>query len=174
MFKKIAAEALGLERHRCHHRTQKFGSVDADDYLFHEDGEKSSSSSKARKTNTASPTRAHPCGWRLGGVVQTLHQAVRIRQQPHREREHRNRWHARHGCGAEVQHRWRGLFHRCAQELHRTAQRHLQGTHHDWPPPACRRGVLRQRHAGTDATASMYKIGSATSNEAVIAPTTSC
>lgn len=40
MFKKIAAEALGLSDIGSIIQPRDFGSVDADDYLFHEDGEK--------------------------------------------------------------------------------------------------------------------------------------
>jgi hypothetical protein len=40
MFKKIAAEALGLSDIGSIIQPKDFGSVDADDYLFHEDGEK--------------------------------------------------------------------------------------------------------------------------------------
>lgn len=34
------SRSTGPERHRRHHRTRVLGSVDADDYLLHEDGEK--------------------------------------------------------------------------------------------------------------------------------------
>ncbi|MDQ7744734.1 PH domain-containing protein [Hydrogenophaga pseudoflava] len=40
MFKKIASEALGLSDIGSIIQPKDFGSVDADDYLFHEDGEK--------------------------------------------------------------------------------------------------------------------------------------
>ena len=40
MFKKIASEALGLSDIGTIVQPKDFGSVDADDYLFHEDGEK--------------------------------------------------------------------------------------------------------------------------------------
>lgn len=40
MFKKIASEALGLSDIGAIVDPKNFGSVDADDYLFHEDGEK--------------------------------------------------------------------------------------------------------------------------------------
>lgn len=40
MFKRIAAEALGLSDIGAIIQPKDFGSVDADDYLFHEDGEK--------------------------------------------------------------------------------------------------------------------------------------
>lgn len=40
MFKKIAAEALGISDIGSIIQPKDFGSVDADDYLFHEDGEK--------------------------------------------------------------------------------------------------------------------------------------
>jgi hypothetical protein len=40
MFKKLASEALGLSDIGVIVEAKDFGSVDADDYLFHEDGEK--------------------------------------------------------------------------------------------------------------------------------------
>lgn len=40
MFKKLASEALGLSDIGSIIQPKDFGSVDADDYLFHEDGEK--------------------------------------------------------------------------------------------------------------------------------------
>lgn len=40
MFKKLASEALGLSDIGVIVEPKDFGSVDADDYLFHEDGEK--------------------------------------------------------------------------------------------------------------------------------------
>lgn len=40
MFKKLASEALGLSDIGTIIQPKDFGSVDADDYLFHEDGEK--------------------------------------------------------------------------------------------------------------------------------------
>ncbi len=40
MFKKLASEALGLSDIGSIIEPKDFGSVDADDYLFHEDGEK--------------------------------------------------------------------------------------------------------------------------------------
>ena len=49
MFKKLASEALGLSDIGTIIQPKDYGSVDADDYLFHEDGEKIFFLSKSRK-----------------------------------------------------------------------------------------------------------------------------
>ncbi|HSV45592.1 MAG TPA: PH domain-containing protein [Ramlibacter sp.] len=49
MFKKLASEALGLSDIGSIISPKDFGSVDADDYLFHEDGEKIFFLIKSRK-----------------------------------------------------------------------------------------------------------------------------
>jgi len=49
MFKKLASEALGLSDIGSIIQPKDFGSVDADDYLFHEDGEKIFFLIKSRK-----------------------------------------------------------------------------------------------------------------------------
>ena len=56
MFKKLAAEALGISDIGVIVGPADYSKVDADDYLFSEDGDRSSSSSRARRTSTASPT----------------------------------------------------------------------------------------------------------------------
>ena len=49
MFKKLASEALGLSDIGTIVQPRDYGSVDADDYLFHEDGEKIFFLIKSRK-----------------------------------------------------------------------------------------------------------------------------
>jgi len=49
MFKKLASEALGLSDIGAIVQPRDYGSVDADDYLFHEDGEKIFFLIKSRK-----------------------------------------------------------------------------------------------------------------------------
>ena len=49
MFKKLASEALGLSDIGTIIQPKDYGSVDADDYLFHEDGEKIFFLIKSRK-----------------------------------------------------------------------------------------------------------------------------
>ena len=49
MFKKLASEALGLSDIGTIVQPKDYGSVDADDYLFHEDGERIFFLIKSRK-----------------------------------------------------------------------------------------------------------------------------
>ena len=73
----MASEALGLSDIGVIVEPKDFGSVDADDYLFHEDGEKIFFLIKSKKDEYCFTNFGiDPCGRRLGRVFQALHQAL--------------------------------------------------------------------------------------------------
>ena len=58
--------------------------------------------------------------------------------------------------------------HRRAQEISRVAQGHLQGADDDLAAAGAQRAGARQRRAPLDAISSMYKINTASSEEAIV------
>lgn len=57
MFKKVASDVLGLSDIGTVIKPEDYDKVDADDYVMHEDGEKSTSSLSRKPTSIVSQTK---------------------------------------------------------------------------------------------------------------------
>ena len=103
MFKRLAAEALGISDVGVIIAPADYNKVDADDYLFHEDGEKIFFLIKSRKDEyLLHQLRSDPRRWRVGGLVEANDQALRIWITPRVAGDDRNGRHDRHGRRAQV------------------------------------------------------------------------
>ena len=103
MFKKLAAEALGISDVGVIIAPADYNKVDADDYLFHEDGEKIFFLIKSRKDEyLLHQLRSDPRRWGVGGLVEANDQALRIWITPRVAGDDRNGRHDRHGRRTKV------------------------------------------------------------------------
>ena len=79
MFKKLAADAFGLSDVGVIIAPGDYNKVDADDYLFHEDGEKIFFLIKSKKDEyMLHEPGAHPRRWRIGDFGETDDQTLRL------------------------------------------------------------------------------------------------
>ncbi len=77
MFKKLAADALGISDVGVIIAPADYDKVDADDYLFREDGEKIFFLIKSKKDEyLLHQSRAHPRRRRIGGFLEAHDQAL--------------------------------------------------------------------------------------------------
>jgi len=170
MFKKIAAEALGLSDIGAIIEPKNFGSVDADDYLFHEDGEKIFFLIKSKKDEYCFTNLAliHVDG---DSAVSSKRAIKRYEYASSRIENVSIETAGTLDMDVELKFSIGGVvfsidvrknFIEQLKDIYKALITIGRRQHAD---EVCRDNAMRV----LDATASMYKIGSATSNEAVIA-----
>jgi hypothetical protein len=169
MFKRIASEALGLSDIGSIIDPQNFGSVDADDYLFHEDGEKIFFLIKSKKDEYCFTNLAliHVDG---DSAVSSKRSIKRYEYASHRVTNVSIETAGTIDLDIELKFSIGGVvfsidvrknFIEQLKDIYKALITIGRRQHTD---EACRDNALRV----LDATAGMYKIGTVTSDEAVI------